>query len=107
MNKTFYLLLIALFSLFQNASYAQNFELRTYIAVTDTIEEDGVIFAASSDDAEQVNDEIDALYDDDLDAGWEGAPEDRIINNTGLRFRNIHIPQGAKIDSAFIIFYSH
>jgi len=107
MSKTFYLFLIAFFSLLQSVSYAQNFELRTFIAVTDTIEEDGVVFAASSDDAEQVNDEIDALYDDDLDAGWEGAPEDQVINNTGLRFRNIYIPQGAKIDSAFIILYSH
>jgi len=107
MSKTFYLLLIAFFSLLQSVSYAQNFELRTFIAVTDTIEEDGVIFAASSDDAEQENDAIDALFDDDLDAGWEGAPEDQNILSTGLRFRNIHIPQGAKIDSAFIIFYSH
>ncbi len=107
MSKTFYLILIAFFSLLQNVSFAQNFELRTFIAVTDTIEEDGVVFAASSDDAEQENDEIDALYDDDLDAGWEGAPEDQNILSTGLRFRNIYIPQGAVIDSAFIILYSH
>ncbi|MBK7936663.1 MAG: T9SS type A sorting domain-containing protein [Lewinellaceae bacterium] len=107
MSKTFYLYLIAFFSLLQGVSFAQNFEHRTFIAVTDTIEEDGVVFAASSDDAEQVNDELDGLYDDDLDAGWEGAPEDQIINNTGLRFRNIYIPQGAKIDSAFLILHSH
>lgn len=107
MSKTFYLFLIAFFCLLQSVSYAQNFELRTFIAVTDTIEEDGVVFAASSDDAEQENDAIDALYDDDLDAGWEGAPEDQNVLSAGLRFRNIYIPQGAKIDSAFLILFSH
>lgn len=107
MNKTFYFLLIALVSLLQSVSYGQNFELRSFIGVTDTIEEDSVIFAASSDDVEQINDEIDALYDDDLDAGWEGAPEDQNVVHAGLRFRNIYIPKGAVIDSAFIILHSH
>jgi hypothetical protein len=79
------------------------------IMVTDTItdEEEGITFAASSDDAEQENDEIDSLFDDDLDAGWEGAPEDQNILTTGLRFRNIPVPQGAVIDSAFISVWSH
>lgn len=66
-----------------------------------------VSFALSSDDAEQENDEIDALYDDDLDAGWEGQEGDENILTMGLRFQNITIPQGATIDSAFIIVYSH
>ncbi len=107
MNKTYYLFLIAFFSLLQSVSYAQNFEFHTFIAVTDTIEEDSVIFAASTDDAEQIDDEIDGLYDDDLDAGWEGAPEDQHVVSVGLRFRNIYIPQGAVIDSAFLIIHSH
>jgi hypothetical protein len=107
MIKNIYTLSIAFFLAFPLLSRAQSFEFRSYIAVTDTIEEDGVIFAASTDDAEQINDEIDGLYDDDLDAGWEGAPEDQNIVSVGLRFRNIIIPQGAVIDSAFVIFYSH
>ncbi len=74
-----------------------------------TEEDDGevITFNASSDDAEQENDEMDALYDDDLDAGWEGAPEDQNILTTGLRFQNIAIPQGAVIDSAYIQVVSH
>jgi hypothetical protein len=50
---------------------------------------------------------MDALFDDDLDAGWEGAPEDQNILTAGIRFRQIDIPQGAKIDSAFITIWSH
>ncbi|MBV6654629.1 MAG: hypothetical protein KI786_12770, partial [Mameliella sp.] len=64
-------------------------------------------FAASSDDAEQENDEIDALFDDDIDAGWEGDPEDFNVLSCGLRFQNISIPKGARIDSAFIRVHSH
>jgi hypothetical protein len=86
---------------------SQNFKIERYILVTDTIEDGGIFFAASSDDAEQENDEMDALFDDDLDAGWEGAPDDQNLLTTGLRFRSIFIPRGAVIDSAFIIFYSH
>ncbi|MCI5083435.1 MAG: T9SS type A sorting domain-containing protein [Saprospiraceae bacterium] len=77
------------------------------IMATDTITDGGITFAASSDDAEQENDEIDSLFDDDLDAGWEGAPEDQNILTVGLRFRNIGIPQGAIVDSAYILFHSH
>ena len=86
---------------------SQNFKLERYILVTDTIEDGGIFFGASSDDAEQDNDGIDALFDDDLDAGWEGAPDDQNVLSTGLRFRNIFIPRGAVIDSAFIILVSH
>ena len=77
------------------------------IMVTDTITDEGVTLAVSSDDAEQENDEIDSLFDDDLDAGWEGDPEDLNILTTGMRFRNIPVPQGAVIDSAFITVWSH
>ncbi len=64
-------------------------------------------FPTSSDDAEQENDEIDALFDDDLDAGWEGQEGDENTLTLGLRFQNITIPKDAKIDSAFILMYSH
>lgn len=99
-------LLVALNCLF-SVSYAQNIKLQRTIMATDTITDDGVTFAASSDDAEQENDEIDALFDDDVDAGWEGEPDDQNILTAGLRFRNITIPRGAKIDSAFIVVTSH
>ncbi len=79
------------------------------IQVTDTIIDDstGVAFAVSSDDAEQENDAIDALFDDDIDAGWEGAPEDQNILTAGMRFRGLMIPAGATIDSAFVTVNSH
>jgi hypothetical protein len=77
-------------------------------SVTDTLDDGTIVtLLLSSDDCEQENDEIDTPYDDDLDAGWEGAPEDQNILTTGLRFRDINIPQGASIDSAFIQVYSH
>ncbi|MEL6275545.1 MAG: T9SS type A sorting domain-containing protein [Bacteroidota bacterium] len=101
------LTLILLFLGAFTAIQAQNFTLSRRIMVTDTITDDGVTFPASSDDAEQENDAIDALFDDDIDAGWEGEPEDQNILTAGLRFRNITIPQGATIDSAFIIMHSH
>lgn len=85
----------------------KNLKIRRSILVTDTIVDEQAKIAVSSDDAEQENDEIDALYDDDLDAGWEGAPEDRNILSMGMRFRNLALPKGARIDSAFIIVYSH
>jgi hypothetical protein len=50
---------------------------------------------------------MDALYDDDLDAGWEGEPDDQNILTTGLRFQNLPIPQGSAIDSAYILVHSH
>ncbi len=66
-----------------------------------------VIVATSSDDAEQEQDAMDALNDDDLDIGWEGEPEKLFIVTAGLRFQNITIPAGAIIDSAFVEFCSH
>lgn len=86
---------------------AQTLKFRRVIQVTDTVRDSGAKIAVSSDDAEQENQEIDALFDDDIDAGWEGAPEDRNILTAGMRFRNITIPKGAKIDSAYILLYSH
>lgn len=59
----------------------------------------------STDDAEQLNNEIDKLFDDDLDMGWEG--DEFNIAITGLRFHGIDVPQGAIIDSAFIEIYAH
>ena len=78
------------------------------IAVTDTITDDeGNSFAISTDDAEQENDEIDALDDDDIDAGWEGEPDDQNRLTAGMRFRDLQIPQGATIDSSYVVVYSH
>jgi hypothetical protein len=68
---------------------------------------DTVLISLSSDDAEQENDEIDALFDDDLDAGWEGQEGDENVLTIGLRFQDVTIPPGATIDSAFIIVFSH
>ncbi len=101
--------LAALFSLLTVEISAQSLMISRRIMVTDTItdEDEGVTFAASSDDAEQENDEIDALFDDDIDAGWEGEPEDQNVLTAGLRFRDLYIPKGATIDSAFIIVHSH
>lgn len=61
--------------------------------------------AISTDDAEQLNNMIDKLYDDDLDMGWEGDEFNVLI--AGLRFRGIQVPQGAVIDSAFVEIYAH
>jgi hypothetical protein len=66
-----------------------------------------VIIGTSSDDAEQENDAMDALNDDDLDIGWEGDPEKLFVVSAGLRFQNMTIPRGALIDSAFLRFCSH
>jgi len=59
----------------------------------------------SSDDAEQENQTMDKLYDDDLDAGWEGDDFNTLV--AGLRFTNVQIPQGAIIDSAYLEVYAH
>jgi hypothetical protein len=109
MTKIFTRLLFMalLFAGATNALTAQSLVFRQFIMFTDTIEDDGVIFPASSDDAEQENDEMDSLFDDDLDAGWEGAPDDQNVLSTGLRFRHVGIPKGAIIDSAFIRVFSH
>ena len=82
--------------------------LSRFIVRTETVtDEDGRTFEASSDDAEQENDEIDALFDDDLDAGWEGEPDDQNVLTIGLRFQDITIPKNAIIDSAYIVVNSH
>lgn len=70
--------------------------------ITDTITID-----VSFDDVEQENDEMDSMLDDDLDAGWEGDPEDFNVLTTGLRFQNITIPKGANIESAYLEVVSH
>lgn len=78
---------------------SQRFEVQIKkTATTDGVDE-------SSDDAEQENEAMDKLFDDDLDMGWEG--DDFNIMTTGYRFTGVEIPQGAKIDSAFLEFYSH
>ncbi len=59
----------------------------------------------STDDAEQKNNEIDKLYDDDLDIGWEG--DEFNVVSTGLRYRGVNVPKGATIDSAFIEMWAH
>ncbi len=79
----------------------------TPIVKTGTITEEGTTLDISSDDAEQENDEIDALTDDDIDAGWEGDEGDANILTAGLRFQNLGIPQGVTVDSAFVLVYSH
>jgi len=109
MQRIVHLLPLFLLLGFSLTATTQTFTFQTRIMVTDTItdEEEGITFAASSDDAEQENDEIDSLFDDDLDAGWEGEPEDQNILTCGLRFRNITIPQGAVIENAFIRLWAH
>lgn len=61
--------------------------------------------AISTDDAEQLNDAIDKLFDDDLDMGWEG--DEFNIVTVGLVFRGVNVPQGATIDSAFLEIFAH
>ncbi len=111
MRETLQLLFVFVLTTFSLVSgNAQSETLTRTIMVTDTVadeDDESIMFPASSDDAEQENDEIDALYDDDLDAGWEGAAEDQNILTTGLRFRDITIPQGAEIDSAYLVLTSH
>lgn len=76
--------------------------------LTDTLDNGTIItLDLSTDDAEQENDEVDSYFDDDLDAGWEGAPEDQNLLTLGLRFVDIEVPQGAVIDSAFVVFHAH
>jgi hypothetical protein len=88
---------------------AQNTMLEIPIIKTGEIvdEETQETLDISSDDAEQENDEIDALDDDDLDAGWEGQEGDANILTTGLRFQDVDIPVGATIDSAWIVLSAH
>lgn len=107
------LLLVLLFSVLVLYTKAQSALFERSImqnGTNDTIELSTgmlVIVATSSDDAEQEDDAMDALNDDDLDMGWEGDPEKLHIVTSGLRFQNITIPKGAVIDSAFIQFCAH
>lgn len=76
--------------------------------ITDTLDNNQTVtLDLSTDDVEQENDDADSYYDDDLDAGWEGAPEDQNLLHLGLRFRDLNLPQGVLIDSAFIVFHAH
>jgi len=108
-----FLLNVLLISLIGFVVYGQSTKLEIPIqptggSITDTLDDGTVVTVNfSTDDAEQENDAMDALYDDDLDAGWEGAPEDQNILTVGLRFRDIAIPKGATIDSAFVIMHVH
>jgi len=61
----------------------------------------------SSDDAEQENNEMDSLEDDDIDAGWEGDPVDQNTLYAGFRFQNVTIPKNAVIESAYVRVCSH
>ncbi len=61
--------------------------------------------AASSDDAEQEDDEIDSLWDDDIDSGWDG--EDLVVKAAGLRFQGIALEKGETINYAYIEVVSH
>jgi hypothetical protein len=94
------ILILALIGLY-SAAQAQSTKFEVQIKKTGTT--DGV--DESSDDAEQQNNVMDKLFDDDLDMGWEG--DDFNIVATGFRFTGVTIPKGAKIDSAYIIFFSH
>lgn len=55
-----------------------------------------------NDDAEEQNDSSVDLNSSDLELGEDGS-DDQIC---GMRFRNINIPQGAVINSAYIQFYA-
>jgi len=110
MNKNLLLFCIVFLLLgFSQTAFGQSILVQRTIAFTDSIvdEDEGVSLAVSTDDAEQENDEMDSLTDDDIDTGWEGDAEDQNILTAGLRFQNIGIPQGATIDSAFIVVFSH
>jgi hypothetical protein len=106
-------LLLFSFSMFCLAGMAQQVTFEKFIQgtggqVTDTLDNGSIItLDLSTDDVEQENDEVDSYFDDDLDAGWEGAPEDQNLLTLGLRFIDITIPQGAIIDSAFVVFHAH
>ncbi len=102
------LLNLFLLLIFTSSVFAQSKKLEVSIQKTGTIEEDSVIINVSSDDAEQENDAMDDLFDDDLDIGYEYKDASEInIVYLGLRFRGITIPAGATIDSAFIVIHSH
>lgn len=92
-------------------AFGQSMKIEVPIVKTGEIvdEETGVTIAISTDDAEQENDAMDSLEDDDLDAGWEGTEGDANLLTTGLRFQNVtfQVSSTVVIDSAFIILHSH
>ncbi len=73
------------------------------LTIVETTVDDGV--SISFDDGEYENDSIDKVDDDDLDMGWEG--DDLNIMTAYTRFRNVTLPKGAIIDSAFLKIYAH
>lgn len=90
------------------SSYFERYIQGTGGQVTDTLDNGQVVVLdLSTDDVEQENDAVDSYFDDDLDAGWEGAPEDQNLLHLGLRFTDVQVPQGASIDSAFVVFHAH
>ncbi|MEY3241706.1 MAG: hypothetical protein RIR11_3145 [Bacteroidota bacterium] len=97
MKKTLLLLIIIAMSVSVKGQFLDT------IRIQSTGLDGGV--AISSDDAEQKNNEIDKLFDDDLDMGWEG--DEFNIVSTGLRFRGIKVPKNAVIDSAYIEIFAH
>ncbi len=100
--------LFAVSGLMAQQSYLQRFIQGTGGQITDTLDNGTVVtLDLSTDDVEQENDEVDSYYDDDLDAGWEGAPEDQNLLTLGLRFVDLPILQGSTIDSAFVVFHAH
>ena len=88
---------------------AQMLERQIEATGQDTIVDDGdtIVLTVSYNDVEWENGEIDTFIDDDIDAGWEGDPEDFNILTAGFRFTNINVAQGSTIDSAFIEVTSH
>ncbi|QGY43763.1 T9SS type A sorting domain-containing protein [Maribellus comscasis] len=102
-----FLLSLLLMSFTFSFTFSQSLKFERYIQKTDTIIDENIVVDVSSDDAEQENDEMDDLEDDDLDVGYEYAPDEINIVHIGLRFRDIGIPAGATIDSAFVYVHSH
>lgn len=97
MKKT--LLLLLMIAVFTTA----NGQTLDTIRIQGTGLDGGV--AVSTDDAEQINNEIDKLFDDDLDMGWEG--DEFNVVSTGLRFRGLKVPKNAVIDSAYLEIFAH
>jgi hypothetical protein len=108
LHLTLFVVLISVSFVFGQSKKLELFIVKNGEPITDTLDDGTVItFETSTDDAEQENNEMDALFDDDIDAGWEGSPEDQNILIAGLRFQNINLFKGVKIDSAFLRLCSH
>src|SRR3989339_615082 len=114
MKKSLLILTVMLVSIF---TFGQNVKLEIpivktgetliYVEDDNDVVIDSITVSISTDDAEQENDEMDTLIDDDLDAGWEGADGDANILTNGLRFQNVTIPKGAIIETAYLEITSH